>query len=82
MVTRRREEAATEPYKAGIDQAASGIVGISLDLSSIRGGDSRPELCTSVRFEHIPVQEAIKMRAFLFFFFFYLAFRTNIYVGR
>lgn len=46
MVTRRREAAAgsAEPYKAGIGQAASGIVGISLDLSSIRGRDSRPEL--------------------------------------
>lgn len=42
MVTRRRSGGGryAKPYKAGIDQAASGIVGISLDLSSIRGRDS------------------------------------------
>lgn len=50
MVTRRRSGTAVDsakPYKAGIGQAASGTVGISLDLSSIRGRDSPPEFTDS-----------------------------------
>lgn len=40
-MTAKRQRPTAKPYKAGIGRTPSGIVGISLDLSSIRGRDSR-----------------------------------------